>query len=96
MPRPNSFKRFIYVCIVNLIIFFRTIQTEKEKQTEEGRKAASDMFSDDFTPTLSNKQMIRGSDSQDPNLQASLSILVYFVNQARCVKACYFSLSFRI
>ena len=53
----------------NYLYFQRTIQTEKEKQTEEERKAASDMFSDDFTPTLATKGQIRGSDSQDPSLQ---------------------------
>jgi len=63
--------RFQFKCFHLCKNFCRTIQTEKEKQTVEGRKAASDMFSDDFTPTLSNKQLIRGSDSQDPNLQVS-------------------------
>ncbi|CAK8698520.1 unnamed protein product [Clavelina lepadiformis] len=48
----------------------KNIEDEKERQQEEQKKAASDMFSEDFTPTQSlTRQLHRGSDSQDPNLQ---------------------------
>nr|CAB3265192.1 serine/threonine-protein kinase prp4-like [Phallusia mammillata] len=47
----------------------KSIQDEKEKQNSEGKKASSDMFSEEFTPQIDTKTLTRGADSQDPSLQ---------------------------
>ncbi|XP_078494551.1 serine/threonine-protein kinase PRP4 homolog isoform X2 [Ciona intestinalis] len=46
----------------------KTIQNEQQKQNEEERKATGDMFSEEFTPSLS-KKLGAAIDSNDPSLQ---------------------------
>lgn len=52
---------------------FRAIQTEQKKRLQDGIKAGSDMFSEEFSPGLTNMKARGLRDNiQNPTLQVSI------------------------